>query len=894
MWRAFQAFDRRSVSRAKRMPAAKAKRRTFVPRIDYLEKRLTPVGNAFVESPVINDATDGSVDGIVSATLLATTGDTVVDPTGYTGFEANGGVVFGNAITYQVQGAPLGLFQGPTLMANPGDTLDITIVNNLKDFEGSAAFGDTNLHTHGLHVSALGNADNPFLDIEPGEENHYTIKIPANHPEGTFWYHPHYHGIVNSQIFGGLSGLLIIGRPDGGAPELNGLTQRLLGIKNFQTSATNIVDTGLVVASSQYAINGQLDPVISALAGETQVWNVANIGNGAFMTLAVRPQGGGQALPLFVVAEDGNPLTEPQQVPQVTLGGGRRTSFMIQIPAGTPAGTVFELALLPYNDGFNQWPLGVAGVSDVIGTVVVGNTPVTPFIIPTGPNSLSPPTNLFTDLTNEPVAEERMITFYRRPEDGTVVPMFTINGQTFPNVPLIQPRLNTVEEWTLINPDKDVHPFHIHTSGFQIMSVNGVPLGVSGPGAVLTANMTGGTGATTETFVGGGLTDVVNIPAAINGVFGKVVIRIKFGFVGPAVYHCHTASHEDMGMMGIFNVVPEDPTYAVGQNPGLVSTVRVFSGVTQQQISRFLPFGTGHTQGVTVAVGDVNGDGVYDFICGTGRTGNTRVRVVDGTKINDVNARGVIRATALLGDFFAFRRGQLGGVTVAAADINGDGKADVVVGAGRGNQSRVNVINATSLPRNATVPAAGAMLANFLAFDPLFRGGVTVAAGDVNGNGRIDLVVGSGPGQRAEVSIIKGTDLQNVSPNGRISAFALLGSLFPLGNTFTKGVNVATGNLKGFGFSDVIVSPSSGQAPRIEVYSPQYAMATHLDFEMIGTFYGYRPDDVTGVLVSSFWDPNHDVLLTLPARRNQNLRSTYKLCGELACTPSGGSGGHGH
>ena len=307
MWRALQAFDRRSASRAKRTPAAKAKRRTFVPRIDYLEKRLTPVGNAFVESPVINDATDGTVDGIVSATLLATTGDTVVDPTGYTGFEANGGVVFGNAHTYQLEGAALGLFQGPTLMANPGDTLDITIVNNLKDFEGSAAFGPTNLHTHGLHVSALGNADNPFLEIEPGEENHYTIKIPANHPEGTFWYHPHRHELVNAQIKGGLSGLLVIGRPDGGAPELDGLTQRVLGIKNFWTSGTDIVDSSTAVASTQYAINGQLDPVISVLPGETQVWNVANIGNGAFMSLFVRPQGGGEALPLFVVAEDGNP-----------------------------------------------------------------------------------------------------------------------------------------------------------------------------------------------------------------------------------------------------------------------------------------------------------------------------------------------------------------------------------------------------------------------------------------------------------------------------------------------------------------------------------------------------------------------------------------------------------
>ena len=892
MWRAIQASSRRSASRAKRTPAAKVNRRTFVPRIESLENRLTPVGNAFVESPVINDATDGTVDGIVSATLLATTGDTVVDPTGYTGFEANGGVVFGNACTYQFKGASLGLFQGPTLMANPGDTLDITIVNNLKDFQGSAAFGPTNLHTHGLHVSALGNADNPFLNIEPGEENRYTIKIAANHPQGTFWYHPHRHGIVNSQIRGGLSGLLVIGRPDGGAPELNGLTQRLLGIKNFQTSGTDIVDSSTVVVSSQYAINGQLDPVISVLAGETQVWNVANIGNGAFMSLVVRPQGGGQALPLFVVAEDGNPLTEPQQVPQVTLGGGRRTSFLIQIPAGAAPGTVFELALLPYKDGFNQWPLGVVGVSDVIGTVVVGSTPGTSFIIPTGPNSLSPPTNLFTDLTNEPVAEERTLTFSRSPQDGVAMPMFTINGQTFPNVPLIQPRLNTMEEWTLINPDQDVHPFHLHTNGFQIMSVNGVPLGVSGPGAVLTANMTGGTGATTETFVGGGLTDVVNIPAAINGVFGQVVVRIKFSFTGPAVYHCHTASHEDMGMMGVFNVVPEDPTYAVGQNPGQLSEVRVFSGLTQQQISIFLPFGRGHTQGVNVAVGDVNGDGVYDFICGNGLTGSTRVRVVDGTKINDVNANGGIRARALLGDFFALRNNRAGGVTVAAADINGDGKADIIVGAGRGYRSRVHVINATSLPQNATVPAAGARLANFLAFDPLFMGGVTVAAGDVNGDGRIDLIVGSGPGQLAEVSVINGTDLDNFLPNGRISAFALLGSLFPLGNAFTMGVNVAIGNLKGFGFSDVIVSPFSGQAPRIEVYSPHYAMATHLNFVIMDTFYGYRPDDVSGVRVSSFWDPNHDVLLTLPANGNQNLPSTYHMCGDLGCTYTGGSGGH--
>jgi len=69
-------------------------------------------------------------------------------------------------------------------------------------------------------------------------------------------------------------------------------------------------------------------------------------------------------------------------------------------------------------------------------------------------------------------------------------------------------------------------------------------------------------------------------------------------------------------------------------------------------------------------------------------------------------------------------------------------------------------------------------------------------------------------------------------------------------------------------------------------------MATNLDFVIMDTFYSYRPDDVTGVLVSSFWDPNHDVLLTLPANGNQNLPSTYHMCGDLGCTYTGGSGGH--
>src|SRR5262245_17432409 len=118
------------------------------PEIESLENRLAPA--AFVEPPVIQ-----SHNGVLTATLTEAVGPAIV-----------GDTTVVNAMTYN------GSYVGPTLMANPGDLLDITIVNNLPAGE------TTNLHTHGLHVSPLGNSDDILLDIEPGESNHYRIQIP--------------------------------------------------------------------------------------------------------------------------------------------------------------------------------------------------------------------------------------------------------------------------------------------------------------------------------------------------------------------------------------------------------------------------------------------------------------------------------------------------------------------------------------------------------------------------------------------------------------------------------------------------------------------------------------------------------------------------------------------
>ena len=99
---------------------------------------------------------------------------------------------------------------GPLLVADPGDTLKIKIVNKLDKSVEYPYYGETNFHTHGLHVSPLGNGDNVMIAIDPGQTWETEIKIPADHYIGPDWYHPHLHGGTNVQIAKGLAGTLLI------------------------------------------------------------------------------------------------------------------------------------------------------------------------------------------------------------------------------------------------------------------------------------------------------------------------------------------------------------------------------------------------------------------------------------------------------------------------------------------------------------------------------------------------------------------------------------------------------------------------------------------------------------------------------------------------------------
>jgi hypothetical protein len=162
--------------------------------------------------------------------------------------------------------------------------------------------------------------------------------------------------------------------------------------------------------------------------------------------------------------------------------------------------------------------------------------------------------------------------------------------------------------------------------------------------------------------------------------------------------------------------------------------VRVFNPMSDSPFFAFDAFAPSFQGGVRVAQGDVNGDGVVDLITAAGAGGGPHVKVFDGN------------GGDLLMSFFAFDPGFQGGVFVAAGDVNGDGRAEIITAAGAGGGPHVKIFDG----------ATGAPTRDFAAFAESFQGGVTVAAGDVNGDGRPDIIAGAGPGGGPQVRVFDG------------------------------------------------------------------------------------------------------------------------------------------
>jgi hypothetical protein len=252
----------------------------------------------------------------------------------------------------------------------------------------------------------------------------------------------------------------------------------------------------------------------------------------------------------------------------------------------------------------------------------------------------------------------------------------------------------------------------------------------------------------------------------------------------------------------------------VGPGAGTTPRVRKFDQTASDILSEFLAYNPAFGGGVRVAMGDINNDGIQDIITGAGPGGGPHVRVFNGVTGEQLPGE--------IGSFYAYHAGFAGGVFVASADVNGDGWDDVITGAGAGGGPHVRALSGKD----------GALLHNFFAYHALFAGGVTVAAADVNGDGKAEIITGAGPGGGPHVKVLSGADQ------------ALLFSFYAYHATFAGGVFVGGGDINGDGRADVISGAGAGGGPHVKVFSGQ-------DAALLQSFFAYHPVFGGGVRVAA-------------------------------------------
>ena len=229
-----------------------------------------------------------------------------------------------------------------------------------------------------------------------------------------------------------------------------------------------------------------------------------------------------------------------------------------------------------------------------------------------------------------------------------------------------------------------------------------------------------------------------------------------------------------------------------GTGEGERPQVRAFTGLGADTGLRFNAFEPAFLGGVRLATCDIDNDGIDEIVAGQGRGGS-------GVKVFRVVAGTVAEVTG----FLPFEAGFTGGVHVACADLDGDNRDDVIVGAGPGRSPDV---------RTFAVSSAGAVAqAAWTAYEAAFTGGVRVATGAYAGGlvGPFQVLTTPGAGRAVDLRLwAVGT--------GAATAVA---SATVLPADYTGGALVEAGDIDGDGGLDIAIAPDGGAPSLLRVFS---------------------------------------------------------------------------
>lgn len=515
--------------------------------------------------------------------------------------------------------------ESPNLRVHPGDLVVIHLKNamtnlglpgsaslnsgsagsepmHMQAMQGACTSGtvmdllSTNLHFHGLTIPPACHEDDVLKTIvEPGDPPFtYRFRIPEDEPPGLYWYHPHIHGFSKQQVLGGASGALIVEGIESAKPSLAGLPERVFIVRDEDLMNPNVMPsksepvvpkflvdrdgdaantgTGFGKPAKDLSINYVPVPypdyppaTIQMRPGERQLWRLLNASAITYLNVEVLfnrvPQ------PLGLVAMDGAPIgargqenAGPQEQidwqTHFVIPPGARVEFVMTGPAAGQTGLLITRTVDTGPGGENDPNRALAQIE------AAPDAPEPRQHLASSPMALPPPTQpwlgdvapvrvrhlYFSEKLADPNDPTSAVEFYLTVE-GQTPKMFDMNA-TEPNIVAQQ---GTVEDWIIENRSQELHAFHIHQLHFLLLNYMGIPVH---------ENL---------------LRDTVNIPYNNGRLLTYPSVRIRVDFrdpntVGTFPYHCHLLEHEDKGMMGIIEVLPDtaapDRSSASSKLPG--------------------------------------------------------------------------------------------------------------------------------------------------------------------------------------------------------------------------------------------------------------------------------------------------------------------------------------
>ena len=430
-------------------------------------------------------------------------------------------------------------YLGPVIRVRRGETAHMKVTNKTKN--------PITTHWHGLHVE--GEMDGgPHSAIAPGQTWAPALKI--DQPAATLWYHSHIHGRTAEQVYSGLAGLMIVDDPRApttGLPETYGLDDLPLIVQDRAFSADGTLyysNRGPALMhgfrASEIVLNGAIRPLASVPAGLIRL-RLLNGSNARIYTFSFEDD-----RTFHQVASEAGLLATPIAKRSIQLAPAERIEIVVDFSSG-------QAVRLLLTDDSNS-PMRAMMGDRMMGRGMMAEAGGSPESVTSDGRfevmSFSVDASKTASVTELPkwIAGAPTLPDWGKPVRrrdfsldmgmgmmgrgmGGMMGMgaMRINGKAMAMERIdLQARMGEPEIWRVIS-NQMAHPFHIHGTSFQVLSING----------------------RSQPFEQIGMKDVV----LVNGE-AELLVRFtrKASKEFPFMYHCHILEHEDAGMMGQFTV----------------------------------------------------------------------------------------------------------------------------------------------------------------------------------------------------------------------------------------------------------------------------------------------------------------------------------------------------